>query len=88
MVADIDDLVIKAFTELQVESTEEFYIFLSKHVIPDILEILQLRGKAAFRKYAAVLQKAYAQNSCLTFYQICGAKAVNKRRCKTVSVRT
>ena len=50
--SDVDEVVKKAIYELQVDSRDEFYIFLSKKVIPDVMNFAQYSGKVALKKYA------------------------------------
>ena len=61
--SDVDELVKKAIYELQVDSRDEFYIFLSKKVIPDVMNLAQYSGKVALKKYAELLQNEYSINS-------------------------
>ena len=61
--SDVDEVVKKAIYELQVDSRDEFYIFLSKKVIPDVMNFAQYSGKDALKKYAELLQNEYSTNS-------------------------
>ena len=61
--SNVDELVKKAIYELQVDSSNEFYLFLSKEVITDVMNLAQYSGKVALKEYAELLQNKYSTNS-------------------------
>ena len=59
--SDVDELVKKAIYELQVDSPDKF--FLSKKVIPNVMNLAQYSGKVDLKEYAELLQNEYSTNS-------------------------